>query len=88
MIGKWANSQGQHMEAYIPLISVLDSSTSFLLCLVLYKRKVPSNTNVCNLAIRFKMPLNILNFSAYGVKIDNKESSSWLYIPSRPITAP
>ena len=88
MIGKWANSQGQHTEAYIPLISVLDSSTSFLLCLVLYKRKVPSNTNVCNLAIWFKMPLNISNFSAYEVKIDNKESSSWLYIPSRPITAP
>jgi len=71
----------------IPLVSVLDSSTSFLLRLILYKRKVPSNANVGNLAIRFKMPLDILNLSAHGVKIDNKEGSRWLYIPSRSITA-
>jgi hypothetical protein len=71
----------------IPLVSVLNSGTSFLLCLILYKCKVPSNANVGNLAIRFEMLLNILNLSAYGVKIDNKEGSRWLYIPSRPITA-
>jgi hypothetical protein len=71
----------------IPLVRVLNSGTSFLLCLILYKRKVPSNANVGNLAIRFEMLLNILNLSAYGVKIDNKEGSRWLYIPSRPITA-
>jgi len=33
------------------------------------------------------MPLDILNLSAHGVKIDNKEGSRWLYIPSRSITA-
>lgn len=79
---------GGNIKKSIPLISVLDSSSSFLLRLVAYKCKVPSNTNVGNLAIRFKMLLNILNFSAYGIKIDDEESSSWLYIPSRPITAP
>lgn len=73
-------------EQTIPLISVLDSCTGFLLCLKLYECKVPPDTNVCNLTIWFKMPLNILNFCAEGVKVDNKEGSRWLYIPSRPIT--
>lgn len=71
----------------IPLVSVLDSDTSFLLRLILYKRKVPSNANVGNLAVWFEMPLDISNLSAHGVKIDNKEGSRWFHIPSRSITA-
>jgi hypothetical protein len=67
------HDNGRRMASHkirIPLVSALDSSISFLLRLILYKRKVPLNANV----------------SVYGVKIDNKEGSRCLYIPSRSTT--
>lgn len=70
----------------VPLVGLVDGYAGVLLRLVLHESKVLADTNVCNLAVGLKMPLDINDFGADGVKVDNKERPGGLCIcPCRPV---
>ena len=71
---------------YRALVGLVDGYAGVLLRLVLHESKVLADTNVCNLAVGLKMPLDVDDFGADGVKVDNKERPGGLCIcPCRPV---
>jgi hypothetical protein len=61
---------------YQPHVSTIEGFGSVFLSLKLYECKVPSNTNMKDLSIRFKVSFYITNSCTFRIKVNYKQGFS------------